>query len=121
MPQIEDIAFELENESAFMSFLIGTGRWFVDKSDGICRNVLMVSNALGLTSDEELAQYKQKIASEYEFYKQTPVGQSLAGNLGESGMLPMLVIAPVASLRGGLVATFSTGAFLGAVDSLVSS
>lgn len=102
MPVVEDIAQELENESAFMNFLIGTGRWFVDKRDGICRNVLIVSNSLGLTTDEELEQYKEKIASEYELYKQTPAGQSFAGNLGESGILPMLIIAPIASIRGGL-------------------
>lgn len=111
-----------DDESAFSNFLVGTGRWYVDKYDGILRNVHIVSNMMGLTSDQELEEYKKKIAEEYYYYRQTPASQSFAGKIGESGILPMLLLSrlsPIAatSLRSNAL----TGAAFGLADSVTSA
>ncbi len=100
-------AIQSLHEGIGNSFLIGTGRFFVESGQGINQLGLQLGERMGIVDHATYASYTQKIDYENRIYRSTPVANSVAGKIGEygTGMLVYSVIPGGAALRGSRVAT----------------
>jgi len=100
---------------------VGTGRYAADHVHGTMRNFLTITNMLGITPGETVEAYKARTKREYEWYLQTPCGRSIAGSIGESGIVFYMIAAPFIAAPTDWLGSALLGMSLGFAESVTSA
>lgn len=116
VPQVSDF---MEEPSIARSALVGLGSGFARFGQGVKQAGLSAGEFLGLAPKGAANEYTQAVQRDRQLFEQTPVGQSVSGNIAQfvGEVAPALLIP--GGVAGGLARRTATGALGGGAQGLL--